>query len=206
MRLTTFQDALFDEFQGPFMFKDVRIFSFKKTDDQNDYLAICKGDYHFLTLATLSSETVKYAMINNGSSERSLFCAIFEENALSQFGLLGNNNKTVSTCEPMGESGLWHRFSYCKKDDGRFKGEMYLDIDFDGQMDLKRFFDDDGKITSTSIYKDQQWHKTSHYKYDSSNAPFKVEVEIEEIPYIFEYDKGWLKQNVDKIDNAPQEE
>lgn len=65
-------------------------------------------------------------------------------------------------------------------------GEMYIDINFDGQFDIKSLFDDNGQKICRYIYLGGTWREVN--RYTDKNAVFGEKL------YIFDPNSGWHLQ------------
>lgn len=97
------------------------------------------------------------------------------------------NGKARFTLRASSAPGKWFSAMYGPSDLG---GEFYQDIDFDGQFDIRKKIDNNGKVQSNHIYYKENWKQIDVFeeqKVISGNDTF-----------IFQKDSGWQLEKVDK--------
>jgi hypothetical protein len=88
------------------------------------------------------------------------------------------------TLRPSDVPGKWERAIYANENkNGKFNGEMYVDINFDGQFDVKHVFDDNGQKVSCHIYTQGIWTQV-----DSGDLSNALSGQTE---YHFDPNLGW---------------
>jgi hypothetical protein len=180
-------------------------------------LMISKDNYPFIFLCKDSSGKIHSFMITDG--ENKLALCLFDEGKISEFGIYGNevhDNKRmpVFAFNASDKPGVWHKVKYIPTvkaivENGKVKsyattGELYEDIDFDGQFDAKRIFNKESKIVYGYIFVDGKWlkidnrdsgeklQKVGYYSVDRLEAvTFDGR---EKVYYDFEFGKGWKKR------------
>jgi hypothetical protein len=86
------------------------------------------------------------------------------------------------------ENGKWKDATYSKDVGGRPVGDIFVDIDFDGQFDVKLVVNQESKCVSRSIRIDDSWHEV-----DKLNREQRI-AKINETIYCFDPNIGcWLQ-------------
>jgi hypothetical protein len=186
-----------------------------------EILIIFTDDYPFISLMKDFSGKLNSISIFNGKNQP-IVKSEFKEGRILNFGIYGNkvhdNRKMpVFFFEASDKPNVWHKIKYIPMvkgivENGKLvdyapKGEMYEDLDFDGQFDVKSMRNEDKKVLSQHIYIDGTWLEV--YKLDSEDKLRTVgyfdaailEAMIfdgeRKIYYDFEFGKGWKKRSVD---------
>jgi hypothetical protein len=213
-----------------FEFGDVKfaIEDFKLTvDDANvlekpivvdEVLRISKDNYPFILLYKDPSGKICYFAICDGENELAL--SRFKGGRISEFFVFGNkvhDNSRMQVFFIMASDkpGIWKKALYapnCKKiiKNGKHisyapNGELYYDIDFDGQFDAKCIMNEKKEILSESIYIGKQWIelfctdsdekliKNGYFSLEKLEAMMSNGENI--IYYDFEFGKGWRERS-----------
>jgi len=181
-------------------------------------LCISKDGYPFIILYKDSSNKIIRWAITDGK-EGMIALSKFDEDRISEFVILGNKvhenlRMPVFSFKASGKAGVWNEVIYMPtaraiKENGKPKsyaaiGEVYDDIDFDGQFDAKRVLNKESEIVYEYIFVDGKWlaldnrgsderiKKIGHYSTDRLDAvTFDGK---EKVYYDFEIGKGWKKR------------
>jgi hypothetical protein len=147
----------------PKKFADITISPFKpEGNDTTESLTMKKGGKNFF-----------YAWMDKTGKVTNI--AIADQNDAVRFTM------TVSE-----ENGKWGNAMYfCDKPGNLITGEKYIDINFDGQFDLKKIFDSAGNLKSEFVYVDKAWKQV-----DRCN---EKEAMVGRTTYIFDANHGWMK-------------
>lgn len=203
----------------PGVFGDIRI-SISKIEDveAKDVLTVFKGEYpFFLVYKNPNGEVFGFALADG--NEGILALSNFNKGRIADFVVYGNkvhDNKRMPVffLEASETHGVWHKVRYSSTSrairDGdkvmtyKIIGEVYIDIDFDGEFDARQLWDKDSKIVSESIFVNGRWLELSKR---TSNGDFTklghIEIEKSEaftvkdnkkVYYDFEFGKGWKKR------------
>ena len=179
MGLTKAQIEPGKELIKPGVFGDIRAFiakaSYPDVNGVLEVLTICKGKYPFLVLTKDNSGNISKLIITDGM-DRELIRLYFENDRISEFFLLDNEEKPVFTIDASKEPGVWQKARYmpCVKIDKPFKtyvdympvGEHYRDFDFDGHFDAKTVYNRHGDIVSLFICVKDEWQEVCKYNFD----------------------------------------
>jgi len=140
-------------------------------DDARDSMVIYKGDVPIIHLFRTDSNEVNLFGINN-SVHGKLALGCLTKAGISEFTLFGNKVREgmqmpVFTMNASDKPGVWNKVRYTPTVAGiydkgklvsyRVVGEVYHDIDFDGQFDAKSIYDEKLVVCSESIFIDGQW-------------------------------------------------
>lgn len=147
--------------------------------------------------------------------DRVLAAAKFEKGKMAEFGIYGNeisNNERmfVLIIEASDKPKVWHRAMYLPdaKSDGtgeiKFKGESYIDVDFDGQFDAMDIYSENSELISQSLFVNGKWLEICKLNskgdwlkksaYDVDDLYAVTTKNGREIYYDFEFGKGWKKR------------
>jgi hypothetical protein len=154
-------------------FGDLRIVTapLERSDAVNAAMVIYKGDIAILTLLRNDSNEVDGFGVTNGENNLLAF-GRFARSGISEFYVYGNEvhdgpRAPVLFLTPSDKPGVWHPARYAptvapvydekgKLVRWRAIGEVYFDLDFDGQFDAKEILNDKSVAVSQSIFiKDQ---------------------------------------------------
>lgn len=101
--------------------------------------------------------------------------------------LTNGKSDVILTLRASRAAGRWYSAMYGPSD---LIGELYQDIDFDGQFDIRKKIDNNGKVQSNHIYYEENWKKFDVFKEQkviSGNDTFT-----------FQKDSGWQLEKVEK--------
>ena len=102
--------------------------------------------------------------------------------------LLNDREEAVLSMKPLAASGKWGQIMYGKSNEaGNLVGDVFVDIDFDGQFDVKHVMDDNGKRLSVSIFIDGSWQEVDRCSVKEMRA------DIGQTRYTFDPNSGWRK-------------
>lgn len=154
----------------PETFGDIKIWTarppsskFRKDHDISKMMLVAKGDRPFLSLRMNKTGKVTH------------------------LSLLGEDGKLRFTITASKELGKWEHAIYAGEGDGDyFVGEMFTDIDFDGQFDVKRVYDDTGKQISQHIYYNNIWETVEHGDLQKAISG--------QTKYRFDANSGWCEE------------
>lgn len=185
-----------------------------------------KDDYPFFSLLKDFSGKIKYFAIADGSNLQ-IALGYFEDGRISKIVIFGNkvhdNRKMpVFVLTASEKKGVWKNVRYIptvkaiyengKPSNYAIKGELYEDIDFDGQFDVKRIYNEEDEmvIISESIYIDEKWCEVSNsgsngqteiFGYcDINNMEAASTDGNKKVYFDFEFGKGWKKRMNEKKD------
>ena len=143
------------------------------------------GDMEILALEPdylKEGEEPSRIMIIRKNKNPFLYAEENKDGKVTDVAVMGKNESIRLTIKASDKPGKWEKAIY-----GRTKsytsGEKYLDIDFDGQFDVKYFHDDGGTLISKHIYLDKVWQMVESVE--------KGKAIIDEKTYVFSYDFGW---------------
>jgi hypothetical protein len=94
--------------------------------------------------------------------------------------------------QPLQGPGEWMCSYGCSLIEEKVKGELYLDLNFDGQFDTKYVFDGNGKKVYW-IFFDGDWHKVVGANYQRARD--------DSITFRFDPNSGWLQNDANFISN-----
>jgi hypothetical protein len=165
-------------------FGDLRITTeLPARNDSKKAMTIYKGDTPIILIFTNDSNEVDRFAITNGTRGL-LALGRLGESRISQFAVYGNEvhggrRMPVLTMVPSDKPGVWHKVRYAPAsrpvyDEGKLTsyravGELYEDLDFDGQFDAKQIWDDQSVVVSESIFVNGQWKELG--RVDSKERP-----------------------------------
>jgi len=182
-------------------------------------LCIRKNDYPFIILYKNTSNKILNWVIANGKEDL-IARSNFDKGRISDFGIYGNkvhDNKRMPVFYFMAsdKSGVWQQADYMptfktvtenvKLISYKMKGEFYNDIDFDGQFDAKRIYNEESEIVFEYIFVNGKWlvldnrgsdekiKKIGHYSVERLEA-YTFDGK-QKIYYDFESGKGWKKRS-----------
>ncbi|MGD2093815.1 MAG: hypothetical protein PVH77_02285 [Phycisphaerales bacterium] len=190
-----------------------------------EYLRIKKKDYPFIYLfKNPSNKIVKWNIVNG--KEGPLAFSKFDKDRISEFSIYGNKvhdkrRMPVFFLRASDKPGVWQKAMYTptlkaieekgKLISYRAIGEWYEDIDFDGQFDAKRIYNEESEIVYEYIFVNGEWltlddrdlkekmTKIGHYSLDRLDA---VTFDGKQKTYYdFEIGKGWKKRPPTRSNN-----
>ncbi len=201
-------------------FGDLRIFTepFTGRSDTKEVMVISKGDVPVVFLYNNDSNEVDRLAITSGKHGIMALTRL-TKSGISEFVLLGNEvhdglRMPVFTMDVSDKPGVWDKVRYTPTVAGvydkgklvsyRVVGEVYHDIDFDGQFDAKSIYDEKSVVCSESIFVDEQWLELGYREPDGRwkrEGLFEADklraytVEGKEKVYFdFVWGKGWHRQ------------
>jgi hypothetical protein len=123
-----------------------------------------------------------FTMTKDG--ERFFYAAIGSNDKITDVAILRGKDIffTMATSK---RSGNWIGTTYGFCHNGRDVGEHYMDLNFDGQFDLKGFYNDKGELISKYIYINQDWIKVDWEK------PAEHAAGVGQTKFIFDPNSGW---------------
>lgn len=186
--LSSMQDAVLEEMEGPFTFKDIRIVTLKK-DNKEDYLAIGKGDYWFLDITTDDENKKAKVITLRDESGQSIFGAVFDDKQLCDYILFNNEKDIVCGAEKDGER--WTKFYLIQKTTHFGQNVYWYDLNYDGAMDLKITFDSNEDPVDYHIYYQEEWIRISET--DFKVARLRKDNAITK--YSFDNKQGWIQDD-----------
>ncbi|MHC4222119.1 MAG: hypothetical protein ACYST9_06825, partial [Planctomycetota bacterium] len=96
----------------------------------------------------MTKDNIPFLAINTSESGEIRGLSLFKD----------NKNTLCFTMSTSDVPGKWERAIYANESkNGKFNGEMYIDINFDGQFNVKRTFNSVGEKTLEHLYVDQDW-------------------------------------------------
>ncbi|MBA7661042.1 hypothetical protein ES703_69052 [subsurface metagenome] len=102
--------------------------------------------------------------------------------------LLKNKDEPVLCLEPLSSLGKWGRAKYSRGNGtGKAVGDVFVDIDFDGQFDFKLALDSSGNLISRSIFVNGSWQKVDRCSIK------KLQAAIGQTMYTFDPNSGWRR-------------
>lgn len=182
-------------------------------------MVISRNGIPFLMLyENHTGEIDKFAVVNQEHGVIAL--AELQANGISVFGVHGNpvdghSSTPVLLMTASDSPGIWDGVTYAatkprgNQDYYPMSGEVYDDIDFDGQFDAKRIYNESSEIISMSIYVEGTWKeicrvnesglflKVGKY-YPKQREAFSTEVEAR-THYRFYPGAGW---KVDRVEDS----
>lgn len=189
--LTRVQDGMFKEFGGPFIFKDVRVAAIEG-DDKKDYLGIGKGDYWFIDIGT-DEEDKKVKLIGVlDTNEHPIFSAFLGKDSFNEYALYNNNGDIVCRAEREGEQ--WRKFCLVQKANAANSFAYWYDLDYNGEMDLKTFFDPNENPINRQIYYQGEWINVDKTDFKKSQVRNGNELKV----YLFNDNQGWVEEKNSK--------
>ncbi|MCP4256385.1 MAG: hypothetical protein GY774_02530 [Planctomycetes bacterium] len=178
-------------------------------------LCIRKNDYPFIFMGKDSSNKIVSWGITDGK-EGLIALSQFDKDRISQFSIYGNqvhdeNRMPVFSFKASDKPGVWQKVQYMPLsktivENGKLShyepiGELYNDLDFDGQFDAKRVLNEESEIVFFYIFINGKWllldnkglkekrTKIGYYNPDKLEAvTFDGKYKIN---YEFEIGKGW---------------
>ena len=195
-------------------------------DTIEEVFIFSKDNYPFFSLLKDFSGKIKYFSIADGRNHQ-LVMANFEDGRISKFALYGNEvhdnrRMPILTFSASEKKGVWDNVQYFPTvnavyENGNIsyyaiKGEMYYDIDFDGQFDVKSIFNEEDEmvIISQSIYIDEKWFEVNNSGsngqtriigyYDAKKMEAATIFDNKKMYFDFEFGKGWKKRLNEKTD------
>lgn len=106
-----------------------------------------------------------------------------KDRKVTEIAIVGKNESIRLTMKATEEPSGWKNVTYGCVTADYTKGERYFDINFDGQFDVKYFFDDTGALISKHIYLDKAWEKVERLE--------KGKAILDQKTYVFSNDSGW---------------
>lgn len=205
-------------------FGDLQIITepFTERSDTKDVMIISKGDVPVLILYNSDSNEVDRFAVTNGMNGM-VVTGRLTKSGISEFVLYGNAvheglRMPVFTVDASDKPSVWTKVRYTPSvaavyDKGkmvsyRVEGEVYHDIDFDGQFDAKSIYDKDSDgesvVSSESIFIDGQWLELVHREPDGQwkrkglceedkSRAYTVEGE-KTVYFDFVWGKGWHRR------------
>ena len=142
--------------------------------DTKDGMAIYKGDIPIIFLYRNDSNEIDRFALTNG--EKGLLAlGRLAKSGISEFGVYGNKvhdsgRSPVLFLKTSDKPGVWCPARYAPTVAGVYDekgklvhwcaiGEVYFDLDFDGQFDAKEILDDKSVVVSQSIFIKDQWRE-----------------------------------------------
>ncbi|MGD2093814.1 MAG: hypothetical protein PVH77_02280 [Phycisphaerales bacterium] len=187
-------------------------------DDIVEFLCIQKNDYPFIYLYKNSSNKIVHFVIADGKEEI-IARSAFDKDRISQFLIYGNKvhdkrRMPVFAFRASNEPGVWQKVQYIPSsktiiENGEIShyepiGELYEDIDFDGQFDAKRVISEGYEVVFEYIFINGNWleldNKGSDEKirkigyYDIDKLGAVTSDGKQKTYYDFEIGKGWKKR------------
>ena len=106
-----------------------------------------------------------------------------KDEKVTDVSVMGENESIRLTIKASEKPGKWEKAIYgCTK--GYTSGEQYIDIDFDGQFDVKHFYDESGTLISKHIYLGKVWKRVESLE--------KGKAILDEKTYVFSKEAGWV--------------
>jgi len=156
-------------------FGDLRIVTVPgDRSDVSAGMVIYKGDIPIITLLKNDSNEVDRFGITSGENDVRAIGRL-AKSGMSEFCVYGNKvhdapRAPVLIMEASDKPGVWHKVKYAPAiaavydDKGklvrwRAVGEVYDDLDFDGQLDAKQIWDDKSVVVSESIFIKGEWRE-----------------------------------------------
>ncbi len=191
---------------------------FTGRSDAKDVMLISKGDVPILILYNSDSNEVDRFAVANGTDDI-VALGRLTKSGISEFVLYGNEvheglRMPVFTMDASDKPGVWDEVRYTATahavyDQGkcvsyRVVGEVYYDIDFDGQFDAKDIRDKESEVFSESIFIDGQWLELVHrepdgqwrrkglFEADKSRA-YTIEGD-DKVYFDFVWGRGWHRR------------
>lgn len=153
-------------------FGDIRLVTVPlETSDTRAVMTLLKGDVPIIHLYRNDANEVDRFAVANGA-HGTVALGRLTEAGISEFVLHGNEvhnglRMPVLTIDASARPGVWHKARYTPTVGGvysdgklisyRVVGEVYHDIDFDGQFDARDVYDKESIVTSQCIFIDGQW-------------------------------------------------
>jgi len=148
----------------PRKFGDIKVLATENHKNQNVYktLMMSKNDFPFLA-------------INQNEPDK-----------IDVLVLLNDKEKAVLSMKPLDTPGRWGQVMYGRSNEaGKLMGDVFVDIDFDGQFDVKHVMDDKGERVSAFILINDVWQEVSSFSIKDMKAGSG------EKTYIFDSNTGW---------------
>ncbi len=155
-------------------FGDLRIVTTPvERSGSKDSMAICKGDIPIIFIYMNDSNEIDRFGISNGK-QGILAVGWLTKSGISKFAVYGNEvhggrRTPVLSMVASDKPGVWHKARYAPAftpvyDDGKLTryravGELYEDLDFDGQLDAKQIWNDRSVVVSESIFIKGEWRE-----------------------------------------------
>lgn len=188
-------------------------------NEAKESMIILKGDIPIIHFYRNDSNQVDRFALTNGA-HGTVALARLIASGISEFVLHGNEvhdglRMPVFTMDASDEPGVWHKVMYTPSVVGvydkdklvsyRVVGEVYYDIDFDGQFDTKSVYDRESNVVSESIFIEGKWVELAHRDADGQRRrlgrcetedlrAYTIEGE-KKVYFDFVWGKGWHERS-----------